>query len=112
MSALLDFSVLARYEADGLAWRLVEIFSEDGPRLAREIATAADARLRIRAAHALRGCALTLGASELARAAGAIEDAARTGDGASALAQSLEALTAATVRALRDYCSGTQRAAL
>ena len=111
---LFDPAVLEGYAADDLVVRLVEMFSEDAPRRAREIVDGADVGLRARAAHALRGCALNLGATDLARAAGAIETAMRAGDGArvNELAQALEALTASTVQALRDYCSGMQRAPL
>ena len=71
-------SVLASYEADDLVVRLIAMFAEDAPRLARRIAEAPDSDARARAAHALRGCALNLGAGDLAALCAAIELAAGT----------------------------------
>src|SRR5205823_4896781 len=102
---ILDPSVLEGWDADDLVATLVEMFAEDAPRLAHEIAVS-DAKARTRAAHSLRGCALNLGAADLARAAGAIER------GDVSAVSSVEALTAQTIRVLRDHCSVKQRAPL
>lgn len=98
---IIDPSVLARWQADDLVPRLVEMFAEDAPRLAREVIAG-----KARSAHTLRGCALNVGAEDLARAAGAIER------GETSPLATLEALTAETVSALRHYCTAMQRAPL
>ena len=102
---LIEPAQLASYEADDLVVRLVAMFAEDAPKLAVSIATASDPEARRRAAHALRGCALNLGAQDLAAACGVIEA------NPSELADVVE-LVAATIRALERHCSAMQRAPL
>lgn len=111
---LFEPSLLASYEADDLVVRLIGMFAEDAPRLARMIAQAPNSETRARAAHALRGCALNLGAGDLAALCGAIEADARANDALDSLAlvSSLDALVAETLRALDGHCSGMQRAPL
>ena len=98
---IFDPEVLARWEADDLVATLIEMFAEDAPRLALEIVVSTS-KARTLVAHSLRGCALNLGAADLAAAAAAIE----RGDAAGVA--SIEMLTRETVRALRDHCSAKQ----
>lgn len=100
---LIEPAQLASYEADDLVLRLVAMFSEDAPKLAGSIAGATDAETRRRAAHALRGCALNLGAHELAVACAAIE-------ANPSMPADVGELVAATIRALDRHCSAMQRA--
>jgi two-component system, sensor histidine kinase and response regulator len=109
---LFEPNVLAAYDVDDLVGRLIAMFAEDAPRLARMVVEATDSEARARAAHALRGCALSLGASDLAAACATIETQARaneTVDVDASLVASLDALVASTCHALDAHWSARQR---
>jgi CheY-like chemotaxis protein/HPt (histidine-containing phosphotransfer) domain-containing protein len=93
--ALLDRGTLAGLrtlpsaEGGSLLREILDLFAGNGPRLAADLRAAAgagDAPRLARLAHTLRGASANVGAAALARAAGAMEAAAREGDLAEARA--------------------------
>lgn len=110
---VLDAEVLSRYAADDLLAHLAQMFAEDAPRMLRDVVDADTLPALALAAHKLRGCALSLGAGDLAAAAAAVESAARAGDPAARpAAAALAPLVLTALEALRLHCSAMQTAPL